>query len=392
MSAYSKEPGNAGKAVPSTFQTNASPATPAPAAAGRESLPPSGVVRIDPSLLPNDSSSGIRSSGILRDLEALCYSMREMELTIGKEKNKNIKHQHSLRDAQHKIYELTGNVEKLKGEILGQQAKEESFADQLRSYAQNLSGAKSDLEASQRQNVDEKRRHALECESLKIIIQKEQKKFQALEREFIASRRDSENQIDYNNNLQNFNSSIQEKKLQAELNNQQARARSLEESIFQLKDDTSRKQNELEKEQAKLLQTSLELRKALAMLRNGDAELNRYKLELNRVREKLKSAETSVLSAKRESLAAAERESSGVITGKYQETTPPLPPPSTKEVDPLKEFLSNKDRQISKMNREIGKLRPDQPEKKKVDQILNLMVEQRDKLKEIVTELEEDHQ
>ena len=349
--------------------------------------PQSGVIRIDPSLLPSEPSPNFRSSGILRELEALCHSMREMEIAIGKEKNKNIKHQQTLRDAHHRIYELTGSVEKFKGEILGQQAKEESLAEQLRSHAQKLSAANSELEASQKQQADEKRRHSLECESLKILISKEQKRYQALEREFRTSRRDSENQIDYNNNLQQFNSSIQEKKLRSELNNQTARGRSLENTVAQLNEEVSQRQSEVEKEQAKLLQTSLELRKALAQLRNGDTELGRYKVELSRTREKLKFAEAAVLSAKRESLAVAERETSGIITGKYQDTSTKDDAISKKDADPLKKFLSNKDRQISNISRELEKMRPDQPEKKKVDQILNLMVEQRDQLKEIVTEL-----
>jgi hypothetical protein len=388
MSAYSKDPNNSGQSVPIS-QPIQSQTSSAKGVVEDSSLSHSGVVRIDPSLLPADSSAGFRSSGILRDLEALCHSMREMELTIGKEKNKNIKHQHSIRDAHNKIYELTGSVEKLKGEIVGQQAKEESLAEQLRAHAQKLSSAKRDLETVQKQQADEKRRHSLECESLKILISKEQKRFQVLEREFSASRKDSESQIDYNNNLQQFNSSIQEKKLQTELNNQIARVRSLDETIFQLKEELSRRQNETEKEQAKLLQTSLELRKALAQMRNGDTELGRYKIELTRAREKLKIAEAAVLSAKRESLAAAERETSGVITGKYQDPSEKTDLNGKKDSDSLKKFISNKDRQISNISRELEKMRPGQNEKKKVDQILNLMVEQRDQLKEIVTELED---
>ncbi|MEO7163109.1 MAG: hypothetical protein ABI041_09320 [Bdellovibrionia bacterium] len=389
MSAYSKEPHKPGQTVPAV-QTNTPSVSQASIANPKDSLSESGVIRIDPSLFPSDQASGFRSTGILRELEALCHSMRDMELTIGKEKNKNIKHQHSLRDAQQRIYELTGSVEKLKGEIVGQQAKEESLAEQLRVHAQKLSAAQNDLALSQKQNLDEKRRYSLECESLKILISKEQKRYQGLEREFSVSRRDSESQIDYNINLQQFNSSIQEKKLQSELNKQVARVRALEETVSELKEELSRRQSETEKEQAKLLQTSLELRKTLAQLRNGDAELTRYKAELTRAREKLKSAEAAVLIAKRESLAAAERETTSIIIGNYQDTS--NAEASTKrDPDPLKKFLSNKDRQISNISRELEKMRPGQPEKKKVDQILNLMVEQRDQLKEIVTELEDDH-
>jgi len=367
MSAYSVGPQGPDQAVPAA-----------------QTVSQSEVVRIDPTF-----SNG-RSSGILRDLEVLCNSMREMELTIGNEKNKNIKHQQALRDAHHRIYELTGNVEKLKGEILGQQAKEESFAEQLRALGQKLSAAKSELDVSQKERLNEKRRHSLECESLKILISREQKRYQVLEKEFSNSRRESDNQIDYNNNLQQFNSSIQEKKLITELNNQTARSRALEDSVSQLKEENSRRQCETEKEQAKLLQTSLELRKALAQMRNGDTELSRYKIELARAREKLKVAEGAVLSAKRESLAAAERETGGMISGKYQDTSASPIVDSKNETDSVKKFLSNKDRQISTISRELEKMRPSQSEKKKVDQILNLMVEQRDQLKEIVIELEGD--
>jgi hypothetical protein len=91
-------------------------------------------------------------------------------------------------------------------------------------------------------------------------------------------------------------------------------------------------------------------------------------------------------------LAAAERETSGIIIGKYQDNSSKAASDFKKETAPLKEFISTKDRQISNINRELEKMRPGQSEKKKVDQILNLMVEQRDQLKEIVTELEDDHQ
>jgi hypothetical protein len=88
-------------------------------------------------------------------------------------------------------------------------------------------------------------------------------------------------------------------------------------------------------------------------------------------------------------LAAAELETSGLITGKYQDPSEKTDLNGKKDSDSLKKFISNKDRQISNISRELEKMRPGQNEKKKVDQILNLMVEQRDQLKEIVTELED---
>src|SRR5688572_13024688 len=106
-----------------------------------------GVVRIDPSLLNFEPPSVSKSSGILRELEGLCYAMREMEIAVGKEKNRNVKLQSSLKEAHQRIAELNGIIENLKSEILGQRAKEESFLEQIRTQSQKASALKAELEA-----------------------------------------------------------------------------------------------------------------------------------------------------------------------------------------------------------------------------------------------------
>jgi chromosome segregation ATPase len=370
----------------------------------------SGVVRIDPSLVSGENTSSLRAPRILRDLELLCFTVREMELTMGKERIKTHKSEISLREAQTRINELTGSIEKFKGDIMAQQAKEESFTEQLRTQANRLAGSKADYDNLQKHYAEEKRKHALEYESLKILIQKEQKRFQSLEREYASSRQESEHQATYTNNLQNFNNSIQEKKLQNELNGQMNKIHTLEEYILQLKDELARKKSELEREHSKVLETSLELRKTLAQLKNEEAELARYKTELSRTRDKLKSTEAAVLVAKRESLDAvekcklleaqekerlkefAEKQRTQVISGKYQENIGALDGNSNNDVEQLRQFLETKNRQIGNLKSKLGNVSTKDNEKKKLDQVLTLMVEQRDKLKDIVSELEGNHQ
>ncbi|MFZ9595114.1 MAG: hypothetical protein ACO3A2_03460 [Bdellovibrionia bacterium] len=357
-------------------------------------------VKVDPTVLPTDYSiHGSRASGFLRELEALCRSTREMEISIGKEKSKNYKQQQLLREAHQRVFELTGNVEKLKSQLLAQQAKEDSFSDQLRKQGQEISQLRSDLEDVLQKRAEEKRKYALDCESLKILIQKEKQKYIDLQNEIDLLRRESERQIDFNTNLQQFNNSIVEKKLQSELNNQVAITRNLENTIGQLRDDLKRSKDEADREKEKLLQTSLELRKALAQARTGEGELQRYKLELMRAREKLKASEASILKAKQEAQEALERERRRGHAQNQQEASEVVSADlksgksssgsQKNSSEPLKEFLAIKEKQIDAIHKQVDQGRLKQPERKKVDELLSIMVEQRDQLKEIVGRIEE---
>ena len=342
------------------------------------------------------------------EIESLCTSIRQVEVTAQKEKERSsdlqslfsqerAKYQADLNESNRKMNELTLLIQRAKTDLLSYQSKEKILLSQVKAQLEQLTATRNELQSSRQSLALQQQRYSIEMEQMKGFIQNEKSQVDTLKieiRKQIHSHTESEEKLI--NQIQNLKmelekSKSEEQKLIDKINRVQNRLQEAEiktqrtqEKINFLTHETEKSQSKISHLEARLIQSKNEIREAIVKDKQAEEKHLKLQKSLNKMVDDLSDLKLNKELLQNEILKSkSDHEKSIAQNLALEQSLLRLRTQRASIPDSLNELVLNFSRDIQQIREEISMLPKESTETEKVNEIFTLILEQQEILKDL---------